>query len=70
MASGANRYGIVVQEGEEAVTVSGGIETPVIIKEDINWQQSPFYLGNFFTKLPENASGVLPSLSECFPQEE
>ena len=44
MASGANRDGIVVQEGEEAVTVSGGIETPVIIKEDINWQQSPFYL--------------------------
>ena len=40
----------------EVAAASGGRPPPTEDVRDINWFTSPFYLGNFFTKQPDNES--------------
>lgn len=42
--------------GGEVAATSGGRPPPTEAVRDINWFTSPFYLGNFFTKQPDNES--------------
>ena len=45
--------GTLEQHNSEETEVSGGPSEATQEKE-INWHRSPFYLGNFFTKQPDN----------------